>query len=137
MTFEQVLDIGYKAKEKPLLLVVDDESSLQTLIFDTLEDDYRLVSAHNGRQGVDMALNLKPAAILMDMMMPDIGGYEAVRLLGADPRGRDLPIIVMTAQDFDSSTVALIRQEPNVVGFLTKPFKPQALRDTIANTLRR
>jgi putative two-component system response regulator len=134
----QVIDIGYEAPVLSKVLVVDDEAALQTLIFDTLDGEFRLISAFNGREGVDKALKVRPAAILMDVMMPDISGYEAIKMLGANPATRDIPIIVMTAQDFDDSTIVMIRQEPNVVSFLTKPFRPknlrEAVRDAIAKT---
>src|SRR5262245_58896183 len=133
----KVIDLGYESPERPLILVVDDESALQTLIFDTLDEEYRLVAAHNGREGVDRAGRLKPALILMDVLMPDIGGYDAIRLLGANEETRKIPVIVMTAQDFDDSTIQMIRGEPNVAGFLTKPFRPQALREAIRAVLEK
>jgi CheY-like chemotaxis protein len=67
----------------------------------------------------------------MDVMMPDMGGYDAVRLLYDNHQTRNIPVVVMTAQDFDASTIQLIRREPNVVSFLTKPFRPRNLRDII------
>jgi CheY-like chemotaxis protein len=132
-----VIDIGYQPKLKKLLLVVDDESAIHGVIFDALDDDYRLVGAFNGREGVDKAAKIRPNLILMDVMMPDIGGYEAVRLLRDDPRTRNIPIIVMTAQNFDESTVKLMKDEPNVFNFLPKPFRTKELRDTVAKALQR
>lgn len=130
-----IIDIGYSPKEKKLLLVVDDESAIHGVIFDALDDDYRLVSAFNGREGVDKALKINPALILMDVMMPDIGGYEAVRLLHDDPKTRHIPIIVMTAQNFDESTVKIMKQEPNVINFMPKPFRAKDLRELVAKAL--
>jgi CheY-like chemotaxis protein len=130
-----VIDIGYQPVEKKLILVVDDESALQSVLFDALESEFRLVSAFNGREGLDKAGKIKPDLILMDVMMPDIGGYDAVRLLNNNPATRNIPIIVMTAQNFDDSTVQLIKQEPNVVQFLTKPFRPKTLREIVRKAL--
>ena len=132
---QNIIDIGYQAPLKRKILVVDDEVSLQTLIFDTLEADYRIITAYNGREGVDKAAKVKPDVILMDVMMPDIGGYDAVRLLYNNQATKDIPVVVMTAQDFDTSTITLIRQEPNVVSFLTKPFRPKILREIIKSVL--
>lgn len=126
-----IIDIGYEPQPKPLLLIVDDDSAIQSLIFDALESQYRLVSAFNGRECVSKAMNTKPSLILMDVMMPDIGGYEAVRLLQDDVTTRHLPVLIMSAQNFDDSTIQLIKREPNVVGFLTKPFKPKGLREAV------
>lgn len=127
----QVIDIGYEAPERPKILVVDDETALQAVIFDALESDYRILSAFNGREGVQKAKSFKPNIILMDVMMPDISGYEAVKMLNADPMTKNMPVIVMTAQNFDSSTIELMKREPNVVSFLPKPFRPKQLREMI------
>jgi len=127
----KVIDIGISIPQKPLVLVVDDELAVQTVVYDTLSDDYRLVAASNGREGVMRAGHLRPHVILMDVMMPDIGGYEAVRLLSQDPNTKEIPVVMVTAQDFDKSTVQLIKNEPNVVAFITKPFRPKNLRDTV------
>ena len=132
-----IIDIGYTAPNLRKVLIVDDEGALQTLIHDTLEGEYRLASAYNGRQGIEMATNMKPDVILMDVMMPDLGGYEAIRLLHSNAVTRDIPVIVMTAKDFDDSTVSEIKREPNVAGFLNKPFRPKNLREIIRTALER
>jgi putative two-component system response regulator len=133
----RIIDLGYELPIKPKILVVDDEPAVQAVILDTLESDYRILSAFNGREGVQKAEHLKPDLILMDMMMPDVSGYEAVRLLQGSAVTRDIPVLVMTAQNFDDSTVQLIKEEPNVKGFLTKPFRPKILRDTVKATLQK
>lgn len=130
-----VIDIGFEPKAKQLLLVVDDESAIHSVIFDSLDSEYRLVSAFNGREGVSKAAKIKPALILMDVMMPDINGYEAVRLLHDDPATRNIPVVVMTAQNFDESTIKLMKQEPNVVNFLPKPFRTKDLREKVARAI--
>jgi CheY-like chemotaxis protein len=132
-----IIDIGFELTPKKLLMVVDDELAIQAIIFDTLEADYRIVNASNGREGVARAAKIRPDLILMDMMMPDIGGYEAVRLLNADRLTRNIPVIVITAQNFDDSTIQLIKREPNVVDFLRKPFKPQQLRQIVLKALEK
>jgi CheY-like chemotaxis protein len=137
MTDQVIIDIGYTAPQLRKVLVVDDESALQTLIHDTLEGEYRLASAYNGRQGIEMAANMKPDVILMDVMMPDLGGYEAIRLLHSNEKTKSIPVIVMTARDFDDSMVMEIKREPNVAGFLNKPFRPKGLREAIKAAIDR
>lgn len=132
-----IIDIGIpEVKSRKLILVVDDETAIHGVIFDSLEPDYRLVSAFNGREGISKASKIKPDLILMDVMMPDINGYEAVRLLHDDPATRPIPIVVMTAQNFDQSTVALMKQEPNIFNFLPKPFRTRELREMVASALK-
>lgn len=133
----KVLDLGIDMTPKPMILVVDDEQALQSVIYDTLCDDYRIVSAHNGREGVTRAINTKPQLILMDMMMPDMGGYEAVQMLRDNSDTRHIPIVMITAQRLDDSTIQLIKAEPNVVGFIAKPFRPASLRETVRVALNK
>lgn len=116
-------------------MVVDDEPALQSLVFDTLGDDYRLFHAHNGRAALERVSNFRPDLILMDVMMPDIGGYEAVRLLQENEASREIPVIMISAMDFDPSTVQMLRSEPNVKGFLMKPFRPRQLREIVKSTI--
>ncbi|MBK8574118.1 MAG: response regulator [Elusimicrobia bacterium] len=59
--------------------------------------------------------------------MPDLGGYDVVRLLQGTPQTKNIPVIVMTAKNFDDSTIKMIKAESNVFGFLYKPFKPSEL----------
>jgi len=127
----RVIDIGIESEELLKILVVDDEPSLQSLVFDTLADYYRLITAHNGREGVEKAETTKPALILMDVMMPDMGGYEAVRSLAGNKMTADIPVIMLSAVDFDPSTIEMLKREPNVKGFITKPFRPKNLREIV------
>lgn len=131
----QIIDIGYKPPLKKKILVVDDEVSIQTVLFDSLSGEYDVYPAHTGKEGVTKAGHLLPHLILMDMILPDITGYEAVRLLGADPTTRKIPVLVVTAKDFDPSTVDVIRMESNVAGFVSKPFRIKELREVIKKTL--
>jgi CheY-like chemotaxis protein len=127
----QVIDLGVELPPKQLILVVDDEPSLQSLVFDTLSNEYRIISAYNGREGIQKAMNSKPDLILMDISMPDMGGFEALRILKDTPDTRSIPVMMITAQDFDPSTVQMIKSEPNVVGFINKPFRPKGLRESV------
>lgn len=127
----QILDLGIELSSKQIILVVDDEPALQSLIFDTLSSDYRIVSAFNGREGIDKAIHVKPHLILMDQSMPDMGGYEAILVLKDLEETKHIPVVMITAQDFDASTIQMIRNERNVVAFIGKPFRPKALRETI------
>ena len=132
----QVFDLGIKRDpELPKILTVDDEPSMHSLISDTLSSDYRLFHASNGQEGIQMAARLKPDLILMDMMMPDINGYEAVRLLGVNEDTKNIPVILVTARNFDPTTVHLLQNEKNVVAYINKPFRVKQLRDLVKQHL--
>jgi CheY-like chemotaxis protein len=127
----KVVDLGVELPPKQLILVVDDEPALQSLVFDTLSSDYRIISAFNGREGIQKAINSSPDLILMDLMMPDMGGYEALRVLKDTEATKHIPVIVITANNYDQSTIQMMKSEPNVVAFIAKPFRPSGLRETV------
>ncbi|MCB4756404.1 MAG: response regulator [Elusimicrobia bacterium] len=132
-----VIDFGLNLQHKPVVLVVDDEPSIQSLVFDSLSDDFSVMTAPNGREGVAKARHCGPDLVLMDVLLPDISGREAVRLLREDPSTKEIPVVMVTAHDFDKSAVQAIQGEPNVAGFLTKPFKPKVLREMVKAALER
>jgi CheY-like chemotaxis protein len=128
----KLIDLGLETPpEKKLILVVDDEHAMHALIFDILQEDYKLASAFNGSEGVQKAEALAPHLILMDLMMPDTNGYDAIRLLRRHPEAGHIPVIVVTARAFDPTTIQLLKAEPNVRAFINKPFRPKELRDLI------
>jgi CheY-like chemotaxis protein len=133
-----IIDIGIgPAKEKKSILVVDDELSLQSLIFDTLSEDYIIHSALNGREAITKAEKVQPALILMDLMMPDIGGYEAVQLLNGNQLTRSIPVLIITARNFDQTTISLLKNESNVIGFIAKPFHAKELRELVKTSIEK
>ncbi len=132
----RVIDLGLNPEPpRKKILVVDDESAMHSVIFDTLSDDYQLAAAHNGKDGIEKAIQFKPDLILMDLMMPDIGGYEAVRLLRGNLDTRAIPVIVVTARTFDPSTIEMLKHESNVAAFINKPFRPKELREVVKQAL--
>lgn len=133
----KIIDIGYEPPKKKKILVVDDEAALQSVVHDALAEDYQVLSAFNGREGLDQAERMMPDLIFMDVMMPDMNGYEVVKMLRGNPVTKDIPVIVITARDFDPSTVQLMKNESNVVGFLPKPFRVADLRDAVRAILNK
>ncbi len=127
----RIIDLGINNPQKQKILVVDDDANVQSLVFDSLCNYYQIITASNGREALSRAEFNKPDLILMDIVMPDMGGYEAVRSLQHNAATKEIPVLVFTAQDFDKSTIDMIRGESNVVGFVRKPFKPQPLRETV------
>lgn len=121
----KVIDLKTSARAK--ILVAEDEQDIATLIEDWLSESYEVTVALNGKTAVQKAVWHQPQAILLDVVMPDMGGYDVIRLLQGAPQTKEIPVIVMTAKNFDDSTIKLIKAEGNVFGFLNKPFKPSEL----------
>ena len=81
---------------KKILIVEDIEFNVDLLV-QLLEDDFELVVASNGAQGIDLATSERPDMILMDMSLPVVDGWEATRRIRSDPLMADVPIIALTA----------------------------------------
>ena len=79
------------------ILIVDDMAMNRDLLEQLLEDDYRVVSAANGEESIVMARRERPDLILMDLSLPLLDGWDASRLLKADPELAEIPIIALTA----------------------------------------
>ncbi len=119
--------IDPKVKPRSKVLVADDEQEIATAIEDWLSDSFEVTIALNGKTTMQKAIWHRPAVILMDVGMPDMGAHELVRLLQGTPQTQDISIIVMTAKNGDDSTLRILKAERNVFGFINKPFKPSEL----------
>jgi twitching motility two-component system response regulator PilH len=104
----------------PTILVVDD-SPTESHIFATILSGagYRVETAVDGAQGIEMARRLKPDLILMDIIMPVLNGFAATRELHRDPATAAIPIIIVTTKDQTTDRTWGLRQ--GAVDYLIKP----------------
>jgi DNA-binding response OmpR family regulator len=115
------------------ILVVDDKASVRTLVKDYLEEmSYRVVVAENGRQALYVARHEKPDLILLDIMMPEMDGYQ---FIPAFRREADTPIILLTAKVEESDKV--LGLELGADDYVTKPFGMRELLARVRAVLRR
>ncbi|GAB4512380.1 MAG: response regulator transcription factor [Anaerolineae bacterium] len=115
------------------VLVVDDEERLVSLVKAYLEQaDFRVVTAGNGREALFLARQEKPDLIVLDLMMPEMDGYEFLRL---HQRERDTPIILLTAKIEENDRV--LGLELGADDYITKPFSPRELTARVKAVLRR
>ena len=115
------------------ILVVDDEERLVSLMDSYLsQEGFRVVRASNGRQALDVASREKPDLIVLDIMMPEMDGYEFMRQYC---RAASTPIILLTARVEDDEKV--IGLEVGADDYMTKPFRPRELVARIRAVLRR
>ncbi len=110
----------------PLILVVDDFQDNREMFAEFLSlSGYRVAEACNGREALEQAFSLLPDAILMDLSLPELDGWEATRRLKRDARTRHIPVIALTGHALaDHSREA---REAGCDAFLTKPCMPEAL----------
>lgn len=108
--------------DQPLVLVVDDTPENLTLMSELLAGSYRVKVANHGAKGLSIAAQSLPDLILLDIMMPEIDGYEVCRRLKADPATAEIPVIFLTAkseQDDEQQGFDL-----GAVDYITKPISP-------------
>ncbi|MDJ1176471.1 diguanylate cyclase domain-containing protein [Roseofilum capinflatum] len=112
--------------EDSLVLVVDDNPSNLKVLRGLLSTvGYKLTFAMGGRQALERVITAKPDLILLDLMMPDMDGFEVCDLLKKNPEFKDIPIIFLTAsQEIDHLLQAF---EKGAIDYLTKPFHPPEL----------
>jgi DNA-binding response OmpR family regulator len=115
------------------ILIVDDEKRLVSLVQSYLtQEGYRVVAAYNGKDALAAAQKENPDLIILDIMMPEMNGYDFMRAHRAE---RDTPIIMLTAKVEDDDKV--IGLELGADDYVTKPFKPRELMARVRNVLRR
>ncbi len=115
------------------ILIVDDEAHIVDLVRLYLErDGFRVESASDGAQGLQLARELRPALIILDLMLPEVDGLEVCRQVRAES---DVPIVMLTARDEDVDKI--VGLELGADDYLTKPFNPRELLARVKAILRR
>ncbi len=103
-----------------VLLAEDEPNIVESLTFLLQRAGFEIRVATDGRQALDSALEHQPDVLVLDLMLPELDGYEVLRQLRADPRGEKLPVLMLTAkgQRIDRETAL----ECGADLFMTKPF---------------
>ncbi len=119
----QDLPIEWRNRQTPTVLVVDDTPDNLVLVSELLGDSYRVKVANSGARALKAAqTDPVPDLVLLDIMMPEMDGYEVCRQLKASAATRDIPIIFLTARaDSDDERLGL---ELGAVDYITKPMSP-------------
>ena len=119
---------------KPVVLAIDDNPDNLTLINDVLKDSYKVKGASKGERGLVLAFaDTPPDIILLDIMMPEMDGYEVCRRLQADVKTREIPVIFVTAKaDEQDEEFGL---GLGAVDYITKPINPAIVRARIKTQL--
>ena len=115
------------------VLVVDDDTELCQLLSEYLSmEGYVVEAVHTGRQGVDRALSDEHAIVVLDVMLPDLKGFEVLRRVRAQSR---MPILMLTARGDEQDRI--LGLEMGADDYLAKPFNPRELSARIEAVLRR
>ena len=117
------------------ILVVDDEEDISELVrYNLFAAGYAVTLADSGEEAVRVAGREPFDLVVLDLMLPGISGIEVARMLKADPRTRNLPIIMLTARGEEADVVAGLALADD---YVTKPFSPKILGARISAVLRR
>ena len=118
------------------ILIIDDEEDIINLLSYNLEKEgFKVYSAMNGVEGIEMAKKIHPSLIVLDVMMPEMDGIETCEQLRKNSNLPNLAIVFLTARSEDYSQVAGL--EAGADDYITKPIKPKVLVSKIKAILRR
>jgi DNA-binding response OmpR family regulator len=117
------------------ILVVEDDSLLNELVCAYVQiAGFKPVAALDGLSALRAAVESKPAMVILDLMLPDIDGFEVCRRLKSSPETAAVPVVMLTAMTGDESRRKGLAC--GAIDYLTKPFDPDALIAAIRNVAR-
>ena len=112
-----------KEKIKPKILIIEDDTqSLYMLTFLLETDNYQVIQSTNGYDGIANANNFKPDAIILDIQLPGINGYEVAKELKKNNETRNIPIIAVTSFAMNVDKIKAL--EAGAIGHIAKPIDP-------------
>jgi DNA-binding response OmpR family regulator len=118
------------------VVYIEDDSEMIELVTLIIErHGYRLIGAQGGQEGLDIILKSPPELILLDLMMPDMDGWDVYHQIKANASTNNIPVIVISAKSLDIDRV-LGLHIAKVDDYISKPFRPQELLYSIDKVMR-
>lgn len=125
---------GPAAPADTTILIVDDMPSNIEVLNQVLGGEYDILFATGGQQALEIAANEVPDLILLDVMMPNMDGYQVCKKLKANPKTQRIPVIFITAMDQDEDEARGLNL--GAIDYLTKPIRPAIVKARIRNHLQ-
>ena len=120
------------AQDKPIILIIDDTPSNITLMSGILSNAYKVKAATNGKKGLEIAVaSPRPDLILLDIMMPEMDGYQVCDALKKSSVTSDIPVIFLTAKNESEDEEKGLKM--GAVDYITKPVSPPIALSRIAS----
>jgi len=126
---------GKEAVKEKILIVEDEKDIVKMLEYNLKKEGFRILSAYDGEDAIDLATREHPDIVLLDLMLPGIDGLEVCKSLKAEKKSKDIPIIMLTAKSQEADKV--LGLELGADDYVTKPFSPRELLARIKVVLRR
>jgi signal transduction histidine kinase/DNA-binding response OmpR family regulator len=121
-------------KDKPLILIVEDNSDLRQYLAESLDYSYKIIEAEDGQKGFDMTIRFIPDLIISDVMMPVIDGFKLCQNIKSDERSSHIPFILLTARAAKEDRI--VGLETGADDYISKPFDSQELLLRVKNLIR-
>lgn len=119
---------------KPTILVIEDnEQNLYLLTFLLERNGYEVVQARDGREGISLAVQVKPALVLLDIQLPVMDGYAVARELSSNPALADVPIVAVTSYAMAGDRERIMAA--GCQGYIEKPINPDTFMDEVERYL--
>jgi diguanylate cyclase (GGDEF)-like protein len=118
-------------QEKQVVLLVDDTASTLKLLTNTLMGEYRVLVATNGFEALEIAFRRRPDLILLDIMLPDVDGYEVCQRLKAEPLTQEIPVVFITSMNQEVDEARGLKV--GAIDYITKPFSPAIVQARVRN----
>ena len=121
-------------KDKRVVYIEDEEEMIDLVRLILSRKGYEVIGAGGGREGLDSVRRLLPDLVLLDLMMPDMDGWDVYQQMKAEETTRGIPVIVITAKT-QSIDKVLGLHIAKVDDYISKPFSPQELVDSVEKVL--
>ncbi len=123
-----------KAEKKLKVLIADDDRNVLNIIRDSLDSEFQILEAVNGKEALGMVFAEAPDILILDVMMPDMDGYKVCEEMKKHDSTKDIPIIILSAK----TTVEdkLTAMELGIDDYIVKPFDPRELKARIRMRLK-
>lgn len=119
--------------DKPIVLVIDDNSDIRSMVGQLLNNEYNIITASNGKEGVRMAARYVPDLIICDVMMPVMDGMECCRRIKSEVTTSHIPVLMLTACTMDEQRIE--GYDNGADGYLSKPFSSAVLLSRCASLI--
>ena len=123
-----------KHDQRKIVYVEDDEDMIGLVKLILEREGFHVVGAKSGREGIDIIKKELPDLVLLDLMLPEIDGWNVLQQLRSNEATKEIPVIVLTAKAQSIDRV-LGLHIAKVNDYISKPFKPQELVDCISKVL--